>query len=110
MKGLLIVIIEVLVYAVLLHHKYLASDSEKFVEFVCSQLRKGFFMKDKFHIYAKPNIGKESLLSQKLRGSYACDPLEQAGEMMREIKSKQMGCLANIVAVHQQILSLLNDK
>ena len=49
------------------------------------------------------------LFPQKLAGREACDALEKAGEMMREIEAKQARGLADVVALHEQTLGLIDD-
>ena len=49
------------------------------------------------------------LFPQKLAGREACDALEKAGEMMGEIEAKQARGLADVVALHEQTLGLIDD-
>ena len=50
------------------------------------------------------------LLPQKLRGGDAGEMLEQAGEVMGEVEAEEAGGLADVVAVHQQALGLVDDE
>ena len=49
------------------------------------------------------------LFPQKLAGREACDALEKAGEMMGEIEAEQARGLADVVALHEQTLGLIDD-
>ena len=50
-----------------------------------------------------------NLFPQKLAGREACGALEKAGEMMREIEAEQARGLADVVALHEQTLGLIDD-
>ena len=49
------------------------------------------------------------LFPQKLTGCEACDALEEAGEMVREVEAEQARGLADVVSLHQQALGLVDD-
>ena len=44
-----------------------------------------------------------------LTGSKTRDSLEQAGEMVREVETKQAGGLADVMTLHQQTFRLIDD-
>ena len=50
-----------------------------------------------------------NLFPQKLAGREACGALEKAGEMVGEIEAKQARGLADVVALHEQTLGLIDD-
>jgi hypothetical protein len=49
MNGLLVIVIQVLVDAVLLHHEDLAADSQELVQLIRRQLVKRFLIENKCH-------------------------------------------------------------
>ena len=49
------------------------------------------------------------LFPQKLAGREACGALEKAGEMVGEIEAEQARGLADVVALHEQTLGLIDD-
>ena len=48
-----------------------------------------------------------SLFPQELAGGKARDALEEAGEMMREVKTEEARGLADVVSLHQQTFRLI---
>ena len=50
------------------------------------------------------------LFPQKLSGGDAGEILEQAGEVMGEVEAEEARGLADVVAVHQQTLGLVDDE
>ena len=48
-------------------------------------------------------------LPQELAGSEARESFEEASEMMGIIEAEEAGGLADVVAVHQQALGLIDD-
>ena len=52
---------------------------------------------------------KNNLFPQELAGCNAGYPLEEAGEVVREVKAQHAGGLVDVVALHQQALGLVDD-
>ena len=54
-------------------------------------------------------LAGKRLFPQKLAGRKTGDSLKETGEMVREIEAKEARGLADVVALHEQTLGLIDD-